>query len=130
MTASGDDVSAISARATAGDRRTAVSAAAPSAALSRPPTQRWGMPPAATTAARAASRSPAGVTKTALATGGPDVRAPAALARVPSVIRAANAHESANLVRIGASLADAEVAIAGTVAKRTKLRPPDRRPGL
>jgi hypothetical protein len=36
-------------------------------------------------------------------------------------MRAANAHGSANFVRIGASLAEAGVAIRGTVAKRTRL---------
>ena len=56
MMASAEDVSAISAVATAGERRTAASSALCSAALSRPPTQPSGMPPAETTA-RCASRA-------------------------------------------------------------------------
>ena len=117
--ASAEDVSASSAPATAGERRTPASAPAASAAFEAAADPALRNAPRRTTAARAAARVPAGVTKTARATAGPDARARAAVARVPNVMRAANAHGSASFVRIGASLADAVMAIGGTVAKRT-----------
>jgi len=109
--------------ATAGERRTAASSALCSAALSRPPTQPSGMPPAETTARCASARSPAGVTNTALATAGSPERATGAVARVHSVMTA-KAHGSANFVRIDASAVAGDGRIRGTVAKRTRFSLP------
>jgi hypothetical protein len=57
------------------------------------------------------------------------VRSAAALAMVQNVKRAANAHGSASFVPIGASFAVREMAIPGTVAKRTICSAGTRAPG-